>query len=108
MKKTLILFGYASLLIGAASLQSCNNDPITPYNGGSTSGVDTTWVDDSTSNNGGNPIDSTNNNGGSIIDSTSWNGGGNTGDTTNWNPGNGDPIGSDTTTWSPDSTNIGG
>lgn len=98
MKKKMYLFGYAGVLAATILLQSCNDDPITPTDG-SGNGTDTTWVDDSTGNNGGgDPIDSTGNNGGGDpIDSTGWNGGnggGTPGDSTGWNPN--------------DSTNIGG
>ena len=98
MKKKMYLFSYVSVLLVAISLQSCNEEPITPND---CSGIvtDTTWVEDSTTNNGGgdNPNDTIDWNGGgdNPYDSTGWNGGGdNPGDSTGWNPY--------------DSTNIGG
>lgn len=106
MKKKMYLFGYATVLVAAISLQSCNDDPITPSDG-SGNDTDTTWVEDSTDNNGGgDPTDTTGNGGGGNPSDTICWGGGN-GDN-GGNDGGGDPIG-DSTNWNPyDSTNIGG
>jgi hypothetical protein len=106
MKKG-VLTGYALVAAIAFLMQSCVDDPILP-NGGCGGGIDTTWVNDSTGNNGdpngggnGTPDDSTYWGGGNGTDSTDWNGGdpsgggnggGSTGDTTIWNGGNGDPT----------------
>lgn len=80
------LFGYATVLVAAISLQSCNDDPITPSDG-SGNDTDTTWVEDSTDNNGGGDPTDTTGNGGD-------NGGGDpTGDSTNWNPYDSTDIG---------------
>jgi len=100
IKKIVLAASYFSVLAVVFSLNSCQDDPITP-NGSGGSTADKTWIDDSTSWNGGggNPCDSTN--GGDNTNpndttvwnpnySTSWdpNGGGNTNpnDTTSWNP----------------------
>jgi hypothetical protein len=84
--KKLVLVGYVMIASVTMFLQSCQDDPIVPNGVGSE--IDTTWVSDSTGNNGGgngNPIDTTGNNGGgngNPIDSTNWGGGnGNPGDT---------------------------
>ncbi|MEY3236055.1 MAG: hypothetical protein RI883_156 [Bacteroidota bacterium] len=64
------LIGYGLVLAIALSMQSCQDDPINPNNGGG-NGIDTTWVNDSADiiqdpSGGGNgtPIDSTNFGGG--------------------------------------------
>lgn len=102
-----VLTGYGIIAAVAFLMQSCVDDPITP-NGTCGGGIDTTWVSDTTGNNGdpngggnGTPGDTTNWGGGNGTDSTDWNGGGDpsgggngggsTGDTTIWNGGNGDP-----------------
>lgn len=103
MKHTKLLLrgGYFAALTFIVSMNtSCTDCPIEPIDP-TNNQVDTTWVNDSTNNGGGNnnPYDSTNwnpNGGGNTnpYDSTNWNqnGGGNTNpyDSTNWNPnGNG-------------------
>ncbi len=80
--KKVVLIGYAMVASVTMLLQSCQDDPIVPNGGGN--GVDTTWVIDSTGNNGGGngtPGDSTNTGGGNE----------NPGDSTIWGGGNGDP-----------------
>lgn len=105
MRKSIYMFGYVGVLVAAISLQSCNDDPITPDDG-TGNGTDTTWVDDSTNTGGGE--DSTFNGGGTDPgDSTGgWSGGGDPGDSTGWS-GGGDVPG-DSTGWNGDSTTIGG
>lgn len=102
MKKKMYLFGYVGVLVASISLQSCNDDPITPNDGSGGCGNDTTWVEDSTDNNGGgDPTDTTGNGGGNPTDTICWGDG---------NNGGGDPSG-DSTDWDPndyDSTYIGG
>lgn len=77
--KKVVLVGYAMVASVTMLLQSCQDDPIVPNSGGN--GVDTTWVIDSTGNNGG----------GNPIDSTNWGGNGNPNDSTIWGGGNGNP-----------------
>ena len=78
MKKW-ILTGYGLTVVAMLMLQSCEDGPIVPIGGGNE--TDTTWVTDSTNNDGnGSPVDSTN------VD-TGGNNGGNTGDSTTWGEG---------------------
>lgn len=88
--KRAVLVGYVMLASVTILLQSCEDGPIVPNSVNNT--IDTTWIEDSTYNGGGNgnPIDSTNWGGGNPIDSTSC-GGGNPIDSTNWGGGNGNP-----------------
>ena len=80
--KKVVLFGYAMVASVTMLLQSCQDDPIVPNGGGNP--ADTTWVTDTTGNNGGGN--------GNPIDTTNWGGGnGNSGDSTIWGGGNGNP-----------------
>lgn len=99
MKKIALATSYFAVLAIVFSLNSCQDDPITP-NGSGGSNVDTTWIDDSTSWNpngggnnpndtiyggGGNPCDSTYG-GGNPNDTIYGGGGSNPNDSTGWNP----------------------
>ena len=115
MKKIALVTSYFAVLAIVFSLNSCQDDPITP-NGNGGSNVDTTWVDDSTSwdpNGGGNnPYDSTYGGGGNPCDSTYGGGNTNPNDSTFWNPndsinGGGGSNPSDSTGWNP-SDSLGG
>lgn len=108
MKRIGFITAYIFLL-GIATLQSCQDDPIVP-NTGNGNDVDTTWVEDSTDyndsiwDNNGNTCDSTWNdpngtdstgNGSNTNDSTWVDNGGDPADST----GNGGNSGADSTNW---------
>jgi hypothetical protein len=81
--KRVTLIGYGLVLAIILSMQSCQEDPIIPNNGGG-NGVDTTWVNDSTDFGGGNENPS---------DSIDFGGGNGTPtDSTDFGGGNGNPA----------------
>lgn len=102
MKKGFLIAGYVIALGSSIALQSCSDDPFTPNDPG-TNTNDTTWVEDSTDNGGGN---------GTSDDSTFTDPyGGNGTDTTNTGGGNCGGGGIDSTFnggGTNDSTGIGG
>lgn len=104
MKKIVLATSYFAVLTLVFSLNSCQDDPITP-NGNGGSNVDTTWVDDSTTwnPNGNNPNDTIYGGGGNPCDST-YGGNSNPNDTIY---GGGGSIPSDSTGWNP-SDSLGG
>lgn len=93
MKRNLLIIGYVIALGTSVMLQSCHDGPICPIDNGGLEG-DTTWVDDSTSNNpngDGTNTDSTwtDPNGGNDNDSTWTDPNGNGDNDSTWTDPNG-------------------
>ena len=71
MKLKVIGVFYIAALTFVLTLNSCQDDPITPNSPGGNP-VDTTWIDSNYNGGGGTPYDSTGNNGGGNTTDSTW------------------------------------